>query len=143
MSVDDLYQKVIRKHHRRPRNKVPCPECGLRAHQDNPMCGDDIELALALTEGTILRATFQGQGCMISQASASMMTEAVRLLSIAAAFELIETVSELVHGRLPSEDLGDLLALWGVVRFPTRVKCALLAWFALKEALIRATGAKG
>ena len=143
MSVDELYQKVIRKHHRRPRNKVPCPECVVRTHQDNPMCGDDIELALALSEGTILRATFQGQGCMISQASASMMTEAVRGLSFAAAFELIEIVGELVHGRPPSEDLGDLMALWAVVRYPTRARCALLSWFALKDALIRATSAPG
>jgi nitrogen fixation protein NifU and related proteins len=143
VSVDDLYEKVIRKHHRRPRNKVPCPECDLRVSQDNPLCGDEIELALRFDQGTIARVTFQGQGCMISQASASMMSEAVHGLSIAAAFELIETVHELVHGKPPSVDLGEVMALAGVVRFPTRVKCALLPWFALKDALIRVTSASG
>jgi len=142
MGIDDLYSRVVRRHSRRPRNKRQCPECTIRAHDDNPMCGDEIEVALELRDGTILQATFQGQGCAISQASASMMTEAVRGLTIEHALALEEAVRELLRGMPPHEDLGDLMALAATARYPGRARCAALPWLALKRALGPAMGTR-
>jgi nitrogen fixation NifU-like protein len=138
MSIDQLYPRLIRKHARQPRNKRPCPECTLRARDDNPMCGDEVEVALELRDGTIRQATFQGQGCAISQASASMMTEAVTGLSLGAALALEETLRALLRGMPSHEDLGDLMALAATAQYPGRMRCAALPWLALKRALGRA-----
>jgi nitrogen fixation protein NifU and related proteins len=142
MSVDDLYQEIILDHYRAPRNKGDCPACTVRVRHDNPLCGDEIELALELHGGRIRRVAFSGRGCAISQASASMMTEAVRDLAPEQALELGETVRRMMHGAPPATDLGDLQALEGVAQFPVRVKCALLPWMALRDALGRADGAQ-
>lgn len=136
MSVDELYQEIILDHYRRPRNKRPASGTGTRVHHDNPVCGDEIDLHVQVEGGRLRQVCFQGQGCAISQASASMMTEAVEGKTAEEALALAEAMRELMHGRLPvGTDLGDLAALEGVARFPVRVKCALLAWVALREAL--------
>ncbi len=135
VSLEDLYQEIILDHYRSPKNKQPCPECTVFVHQDNPLCGDEIDLHLEQEGGRITKITFQGQGCAISQASASMMTEAVQGLTVEAALKLSEIIRQMMHGQTPSEDIGDLMALARVAKFPVRIKCALLAWVALTEAL--------
>jgi nitrogen fixation NifU-like protein len=133
--LDDLYQELILDHYRRPRRKGGCAGCGLRARGDNPLCGDSVELRLALDDGRISDLGWDGQGCAISQASASMMAEAVRGKSVAEALALGEAVRRLMHGAAPARELGDLEALAGVARFPVRVKCALLPWTTLASGL--------
>jgi nitrogen fixation protein NifU and related proteins len=138
MSVDDLYQEIILDHYRSPRSKRACDHGAVtQVHHDNPLCGDELDLFVQIEDGRIRQATFQGQGCAISQASASMMTEAVCGKTVAEALSLGETMREMMHGHPPSTELGDLDALEGVAKFPVRVKCALLAWVALRDALER------
>ncbi|WP_324717911.1 SUF system NifU family Fe-S cluster assembly protein [Carboxydochorda subterranea] len=139
--MEDLYREVILDHYRAPRNKGSLEHADASCHLHNPLCGDDITLALAV-EGDVIRdARFVGQGCSISQASASMMTEAIKGKTVAEARELIDRFSRLMRGEIaPGEaDLGDLEALSGVSRFPVRVKCALLAWEALDKDLAQLT----
>jgi nitrogen fixation protein NifU and related proteins len=137
MSVDDLYQEIILDHYRSPRNKRACDGNATRVHHDNPLCGDELDLYVQVEDGRIRQATFQGQGCAISQASASMMTEAVEGKTVAEALSLGETMREMMHGHPAATEVGDLVALEGVAKFPVRVKCALLAWVALRDALER------
>jgi nitrogen fixation protein NifU and related proteins len=135
MSLEALYQEIILDHYHSPRGKGPCANCDLSVHQDNPLCGDEIDLHLQLSGESIGQICFDGHGCAISLASASMMIEAVAHLPIRAALRLAEQVRQLMHGAAPSEELGDLAALAGVAKFPVRIKCALLPWTALGEAL--------
>jgi len=139
VSVDELYQEIILDHYRAPRNKRPAGAGGVRVHHDNPLCGDELDLRLELADGRVKEVSFDGHGCAISQASASMMTEAVAGKSVEEALALIEVMRQMMHGARPvtSEALGDLAALEGVQRFPVRVKCALLGWMALRDALTR------
>lgn len=140
MSLEDLYQEIILDHYKNPRNKGQCPCCDTVVHQDNPLCGDEINLGLAVQDGRIARIAHDGHGCSISQASASMMTEEVEGLSSGEALELAEQVRQMMHGNPPAADLGDLMALEGVSKFPVRIKCALLPWSALRQALAETAG---
>ena len=135
MSVDDLYREIILDHYRSPRNKRRGVEGATLVKHDNPLCGDELHLAVDIKGGSLADVAFDGKGCSISQASASMMTEAVQGKSVEDALDLTETIRQMMHGESPDEDLGDLMALEGVAKFPVRVKCALLAWMALKDAL--------
>ena len=135
MSVDDLYREIILDHYRSPRNKRRGVEGAIAVKHDNPLCGDELHLAVDVKNGKLADVAFDGKGCSISQASASMMTEAVQGHTVDDALSLTETVRLMMHGDSPGEDLGDLMALEGVAKFPVRVKCALLAWMALKDAL--------
>jgi len=137
MSFDELYQEIILDHYRSPRNRCADAQSGkICVKHENPLCGDELSLSLELSgDGTIEKICFSGQGCAISQASASMMTGAVKGLTTRSAGELIETVRLMMHGEPPAGDLGDIEALEGVADFPVRIKCALLAWMALKDAL--------
>ena len=137
MALDDLYQEIILDHYRSPRNRGACEECDHSVHHDNPLCGDELDLALQLERGRIHRIAFSGRGCSISQASASMMTERVKGETLEQALSIAEVVRRMMHGEPPAVDLGDLMALEGVSRFPVRVKCALLPWMALRDALTR------
>jgi len=139
MALDDLYQEIILDHYRSPRNRGACEECDHSVHHDNPLCGDELDLALQLERGRIHRIAFSGRGCSISQASASMMTERVKGETLEQALSIAEVVRRMMHGEPPAVDLGDLMALEGVSRFPVRVKCALLPWMALRDALSRGT----
>ena len=135
--TDDLYQALIRDHFRRPRNRGPLEEpavCG-RAH--NPFCGDTVQMWALVEGGRLVRIAFDGRGCAISQAAASMLTTVASGLDAAAVRSLRETfVSALTPGGPPLPGkLGDLRALAGVKRFPNRVRCATLPFEALESAL--------
>ena len=137
MSLDDLYKEVILDHYKSPRNKRDLPDASVSRHKNNPLCGDEITIHARLDDGRMADVTFEGQGCSISQASASMLTEAVKGLQTDRAGALAEGFRGMMEGRVePDEDdLGDLIALKGVVKYPVRIKCAVLAWDVLQEAL--------
>src|SRR5688500_13119413 len=135
MSVDDASGAITLAHYRSPRNKRRGVEGAIAVKHDNPLCGDELHLSVDIQNGELADVAFDGKGCSISQASASMMTEAVQGRSVDDALGLTETIRLMMHGESPGDDLGDLMALEGVAKFPVRVKCALLAWMALKDAL--------
>ena len=136
----ELYQEVILDHNRSPRNFRAMDGADRRVEGRNPLCGDELTLWLKLDGDVIADVSFLGSGCAISKASASLMTAAVRGKTRADAQALFARVHELVTGRLAPDDvraLGRLAALGGVSAFPIRVKCASLAWHALRAALAR------
>lgn len=136
--LSELYQNVILEHNRSPRNYRVLDEANRRAEGSNPMCGDRLTLYVKVDEGVIRDLAFQGSGCAISRASASLMTATVKGKSLAEAGVLFDRFHRLVTGRLhpsESETLGKLAVFSGVSEFPIRVKCATLAWHALKQAL--------
>ena len=137
MSLDDLYKEVILDHYKAPRNKRPLPEAELSCTRNNPLCGDEITVYAHLEGETVADVAFQGQGCSISQASASMLTEAVKGRSVEDAQHLAADFRGMMAGEVgPDEDeFGDLVALKGVVKYPIRIKCAVLAWDVFQEAL--------
>ena len=139
MSADlsDLYQNVILDHNRRPRNFGSLDSADASVEGFNPMCGDHLTLRLKLSDDTISDIRFEGQGCAISTASASLMTEAVKGKSRGAALELFDRVHQLLtdDAAPPAEGLGKLAALSGVREYPARVKCASLCWHTLASAL--------
>ena len=133
--LQDLYQEVILDHNRRPRNfRVLDDSRRVEAH--NPLCGDRLTVYLRVEDNVIKDATFQGVGCAISKASASLMTDSVKGKTVAEAEALFERFHRAVTSSpdMPIEDLGKLSALTGVRQFPVRVKCATLAWYALRAA---------
>lgn len=138
MSLDDLYREVILDHYRSPRNKGRMEDATVVVELKNPVCGDEIALYLKVDEGIVRDLKFEGRGCSISQASASMMTQAVRGKPVAQALEMIGRFKGLVRGEIGASeaDLGDLEALQGVAKFPVRVKCATLSWEALQRGLV-------
>ncbi|HUZ78234.1 MAG TPA: SUF system NifU family Fe-S cluster assembly protein [Chloroflexota bacterium] len=141
LPLDDLYREVILDHYKRPRNKGVLDPHTVRAEGNNPLCGDEIRLDVNLRDGDIADIAFSGSGCSISQASASMMTEAVKDKGVAGAEQLIALFKEMMRGQaVDVDELGDLEALQGVQKFPVRIKCALLAWTTLEEALKEAAG---
>jgi nitrogen fixation protein NifU and related proteins len=131
----DLYQEVILDHNRRPRNFGPLPAANRRAEGHNPLCGDRVTVYLDVEEGRIRDVSFEGAGCAISTASASLMTEALKGLSVEAARGLFHGFHELVTQGDEGEDLGKLAVFTGVREYPMRVKCATLAWHTLMAAL--------
>lgn len=134
--LHDLFQQVILDHYRRPRNKGHLEGATHSVTMNNPLCGDVIDLLLRVERGRIADARFQGRGCSISQASASMMTARLRGKSVEEALRLANAFTRMLHGdgeATTDPDLGDLRALAGVARFPVRVKCALLPWNCLEE----------
>jgi nitrogen fixation protein NifU and related proteins len=137
VSLDDLYKEVILDHYKSPRNKRGLSEATVTMKGNNPLCGDEVTVHLSLGDGRVAEAAFEGQGCSISQASASMMTEAVRGLHVSDAGGLAGQFRGMMEGRVePDEDeFGDLMALKGVVKYPVRIKCAVLAWDVLQDAL--------
>jgi nitrogen fixation NifU-like protein len=139
MELGALYEEVILDHNRSPRNWGELPDANRRAEGRNPMCGDRLTLSLRLEGDVIADVRFTGEGCAISKASASMMTQAVKGKTRTEAEALFGSFHDLVTGRAagPDPSLGRLRAFGGVARFPMRVKCASLAWHALREALSR------
>jgi len=136
VSFDELYQEIILDHYRNPRNKCEGERGLVCVKHENPLCGDELSLHVELDDNErISEICFEAHGCSISLASVSMMTEAVKGLHKEQALELIDTVRLMMHGEEPRKGLGDIEALQGVANFPIRVKCALLAWMALKDAL--------
>lgn len=135
----DLYQEVIFDHNRRPRNFHALPNANRRVEGFNPLCGDHLTLYLVVDEQDIIQdASFQGTGCAISTASASLMTEAVKGKKVGEAERLFEGFHDLIttdKGEAAEASLGKLVVLGGVRDYPSRVKCATLAWHALHAAL--------
>ncbi len=142
--LDELYRSVILDHYRNPRRKGTLSVPHVHAEGTNPSCGDEFFLDLVVDDGTIVDAAMQGQGCSISQASGSMMMDAIVGKSVsdvedlAYKFRLMMTIEEgenPVDEDRPGSVLGDLEALQGVRKFPVRIKCADLAWATLADAL--------
>lgn len=136
--LSSLYQQLILEHYRNPRNKAELEEKTVEIHMANPVCGDEIRLQLRIEGDHIAEAKFVGQGCSISQAAISMMTTLLQGRKLDEADALAKRFTEMMHGdEEASKDkaLGDLRALKGVSKFPVRIKCALLGFDALQEAL--------
>ena len=132
-----LYQEVILDHYRRPRNKGTLPEPTGSASLRNPLCGDEVDVQVDVRDGKVAEVKFGGRGCSISQASASMMTELVKNRTAQEVQALGERFAAMIRGEPGASSdaaLGQARALSGVSRFPTRVRCALIAW----EAMVRA-----
>src|SRR3981189_3535531 len=137
MELNDLYRDVILDHNRRPRNFGGLEPADASVEGFNPMCGDRLTVRLRLADDTISDIRFEGQGCAISTASASLMTEAVKGKTRSEALALFERVHQLLtdDAAPPAEGLGKLAALSGVREYPARVKCASLCWHTLASAL--------
>ncbi len=139
VELDDLYQDVILDHFKRPRHRHSDPSCQVCQPGRNPVCGDELNIYLSRLADGKLRVSFDGHGCSISQASASIMTDAINGKSSAEAQELIRAFEGRIRGEISvdpdAEDFADLDALSGVSKFPVRIKCASLAWKALELAL--------
>ena len=140
--LNDLYQEVILDHNRRPRNYGPLPDATHTAKGHNPLCGDKLTLALKIEGDRITGVSFEGSGCAISKASASLMTDALKGRSLAEAGLLFDRFHQMITSSFDRpideeglEALGKLAAFAGVREFPIRVKCASLAWHTLKAAL--------
>ena len=135
-----LYQEVILDHNRRPRNSGELPQADHRAEGNNPLCGDRLTVELLLDGDRVAEIRFRGQGCAISTASASLMTEAVKGKTVGELDELFEGFHEMLTGdpSVPADvsaELGKLAVFAGVREFPIRVKCATLPWHTLRAAL--------
>ncbi len=138
MQLDDLYRRVIMDHYKNPRNKGKFEDEGVTIDLNNPTCGDKISLQLQLEEGIVKNARYTGDGCSISMSSASMMTEAVKGKTLPQALELAERFSALMKGEeVEFDEYEDIEALSGVNKFPARIKCATLAWNALRKGIER------
>jgi nitrogen fixation NifU-like protein len=135
--LDDLYQQVILDHYKRPRNRRAIENPTGRAEGRNPLCGDHVTVTLSLEGDVVKDVAFEGGGCAISTASASMMTEALKGKSLAEARALFKRFHAVVKGEDTGEgpDLGKLEVFSGVSQYPVRVKCATLAWHTLDAAL--------
>jgi nitrogen fixation protein NifU and related proteins len=135
--LEELYQQVILDHSRRPRNFGKLPDA-IHVHGDNPSCGDEIDLCVRFApDGAVEDVKFTGQGCAISQASASLMTMKLKGKPRAEAEAMLRAFHDLVTTEVadPPKMLGDLRLIAGVRKFPQRVKCAMLAWRAFEQAL--------
>lgn len=135
-TLSSLYQEVILDHYRRPRNKGAMEGSTHDVTMNNPLCGDVVELHLKVAGDRIEEARFEGRGCSISQAAASMMTGELEGRTVREARALADKFTRLMHGEEElqrDEELGDLRALAGVAKFPVRIKCALLGFNCLEE----------
>jgi nitrogen fixation protein NifU and related proteins len=137
LSLEELYKEVILDHYRTPRNKGQLDPHDVALERNNPLCGDELELFLKFDGEKVGEIAFDGKGCSISLASASMMTEKVKGLTVKDAGQMAETIKRMMAGEEEGdpEILGDLVSLKGVVKYPVRIKCALLGWNTLLEAL--------
>ena len=142
MQLEAMYQEVILDHYRHPHHRGLREPFSAQVHHVNPTCGDELTLRVLLAGDTVADVSYDGTGCSISQASASMLTDLVIGRSVAEAMRTCETFLELMQSRgqgvADEEVLEDAVAFTGVSRYPARVKCALLAWMAWKDATVRA-----
>ena len=139
MDLDSVYTELIMEHNKNSRNKHTLEDADLSEHGHNPSCGDDITLELKFDENTISDAAFTGSGCAISQASTSIMIDLIKGKSIEEALELVETFIAMIKKDIEDQQelrkLKDAMALKNISNMPARVKCAVLSWHTLKEAL--------
>jgi nitrogen fixation NifU-like protein len=150
MNLDQMYQEIILDHYKHPHGRGLRDPYQAEVHHINPTCGDEITLRVNLkgegTDAEIVDVSYDGQGCSISQASASVLTDLVVGQSVGAAFTTLDVFVELMQGRgqiEPNEDvLEDAIAFAGVAKYPARVKCALLGWMAFKDAVAQSESAE-
>ena len=146
MDLQSLYQEIILDHYKNPRGKGLRDPFAVEVHHVNPTCGDEITLRVTLDGEKVVDVSYDGQGCSISQASASMLYEQLVGQTITDDLATTEAFQELMQGRgqvEPDEDvLGDAVAFAGVAKYPARVKCALLAWMAWKDAVAQAVSSE-
>ncbi|MNE40449.1 NifU-like protein [compost metagenome] len=138
MQLDDLYRRVIMDHYKNPRNKGEFDDGAVTVDLNNPTCGDRISLQLKVEDGIVKDARYTGEGCSISMSSASMMTEIVKGRTYEEALDMANRFSLLMQGQsvdFEDYDYEDIEALSGVCKFPARIKCATLAWNALKKGI--------
>ena len=138
--LDDLFQDIILDHYKNPRNKGELEKPDLRAEGDNPFCGDAIQIDILLNDDRqVVKVAFSGNGCSISQASASILSEMIKGKSIEEIENLVRLFRQMIHGENLSETeidvLGELQSLHGVTKFPIRIKCALLAPLILEDGI--------
>ncbi|THF83706.1 Fe-S cluster assembly sulfur transfer protein SufU [Cohnella fermenti] len=132
--LDDLYRRVIMDHYKNPRNRGSLDDGSVTVNLNNPTCGDRISLQLHIEDGVVKNAKFTGEGCSISMASASMMTDAVKGRTTEEALALADKFSSLMKGEAAEfDEYEDIDALAGVNKFPARIKCATLSWNALRK----------
>ena len=147
MKLEELYQEIILEHYKRPHGRGLREPFGGEAHHVNPTCGDEVTIRVAVADSVINDLSYEGMGCSISQASASVLHDLVSGSSLADASRAHDAFVALMGGRgevEPDEEvLGDAVAFAGVARYPARVKCALLPWMAFKDAAARAGVAVG
>jgi nitrogen fixation NifU-like protein len=138
--LQELYQQVIIDHNHNPRNfhEIEHPSHSAKGH--NPLCGDKIDIYLTITDEIIAEVSFMGSGCAISKASSSLMTEVLLGKTITEAQQLFDSVHNMItNGKTDVDDIGKLAVLSGVHKFPARVKCAILPWHTMKNALDKST----
>ena len=135
MALDDLYQDIILEHYRQPRNRLELSDADKVIEGKNPFCGDEISVYIKIGSEVIERVTFTGKGCAISQASASLMTEAIKGKTLDHALEIIADFKNLTKGGSVQVEMQELMAFQGMSQFPTRIKCALLSWNTLERGL--------
>ncbi len=131
MAIEELYQEIILDHYKNPRNKGVIDHPDVHRHAKNTLCGDEIDIYARIENGVLTDVKFSGQGCSISQASASLLTQALRGKTVEEAEKLIAEFREMLSGKTEPADAeiwGELAALRGVTKFPARVKCAVLSW---------------
>ena len=135
--LEELYKEVILDHYRTPRNRGRLDPHDVKLERNNPLCGDELELYLKFDGDDLQGIAFEGKGCSISMASASMMTEKVKGLDVKQARAVAESIKRMMAGEEQGDvnELGDLVSLKGVVKYPVRIKCALLGWNTLLEGL--------
>jgi nitrogen fixation NifU-like protein len=147
MKLDQLYQEIILDHYKRPHGRGLREPFDAEAHHVNPTCGDEVTLRVRLVDGVVEDVSYEGMGCSISQASASVLYELVRGAHIAETLKRHDAFTALMAGRGQVEPdealLEDAVAFAGVAKYPARVKCALLPWMAYKDALSRASTVGG
>ncbi|MEJ2290439.1 MAG: SUF system NifU family Fe-S cluster assembly protein [Deinococcales bacterium] len=135
--LENLYKDVILEHYKRPHNRGALSDASHTQEGVNPSCGDELTLYLRVEDGTIRDVGFEGEGCAISQASASLMTDAIKGASVERALALSRSFKGMIHGEPPAPELGELTSLQGIAKLHARVKCATLAWTTLDAALQR------
>ena len=142
--LEELYQDIVLDHYRRPRNRGKAVPADVQAKEYNPLCGDEIEVTARLADGKIAEIKFDGHGCSISQASASIMTQKLAGKTLQEAAGFIDDFLKMMRGEkaFGGKELGDLKALEGVLKFPVRVKCATLAWHTVQKGLAANTTKK-
>jgi len=133
--LNDLYQQVILDHNRRPRNRGKLPNATRVAHGDNPTCGDQCSVYVRLDGDRVAELSFEGSGCAISQASASLMTTQVKGKTVPEVEALFKEFHHIVTSGQSPEEISDLAAFAGVHAFPARIKCATLGWHAVLNAI--------
>lgn len=135
--LEELYQQIILDHYRKPRNKGQVDPADFRAKEYNPLCGDELEITARIADGKIAEIKFDGHGCSISQASASIMTQKLIGKTPSEAATFITEFLKMMRGEVPfgGRELGELKALEGVLKFPVRVKCATLAWHVAQKGI--------